>query len=149
MLPLSRQPLTTVSEGTPAPHTTQQRPIPYGSCSVTRVWVQAGSKQKVPHCSACTCQGWGPTHLEGRLDGTVQGAQGLLISIGCHCHYQVQDGESAAEKDTQLVNSGITTTARPSWNVSCKSHQVHNGGTAHTGQCPSAAHQEHTRSFTH
>lgn len=110
MLPLSRQPLTTVSEGTPAPHTTQQRPIPYGSCSVTRVWVQASSKQKVPHCSACTCQGWGPTHLEGRLDGMVQGAQGLLISIGCHCHYQVQDGESAAE-DTQLVNSGITTTA--------------------------------------
>lgn len=44
----------------------------------------------------------GPTHLEGRLDGTVQGVQGLLISIGCHCHYQVQDGESAAEKDTQL-----------------------------------------------
>lgn len=45
--------------------------------------------------------GWRPAHLEGRLDGSVQGVQGLLISIGCHCHYQVQDGESAAE-DTQL-----------------------------------------------
>lgn len=66
------------------------------------VWAQAGSKQKVPHCSPCTCQGWGPTHLQGRLDGSVQGVQGLLISIGCHRHYQVQDGESAAEKDTQL-----------------------------------------------
>lgn len=58
MLPLSRQSLTMVSEGTPAPHTTQQRPIPYGSCSVPRVWVQAGSKQKEPHCSPSTSQGW-------------------------------------------------------------------------------------------
>lgn len=73
--------------------------------------VQAGSKQKVPHCSPCTSQGWGPTHLEGRLDGTVQGVQGLLISIGCHCHYQVQDGESAAEKDTQLQM--LTVALRP------------------------------------
>lgn len=59
---------------------------------------------------SCACQGWGSTHLEGRLDGAVQGAQGLLVSVGCHGHHQVQDGESAAEKDTQVGNCSVTNT---------------------------------------
>lgn len=95
------------------------------------------------------CWGWEQTDLEGRLDGAVQGAQRLLVSVGCHCHHQIQEGEPGAERDEQVGNCRVTSAPRPNWDSGFESHFMHKSGTPYRDSlgAPSAAQREGAGSF--
>lgn len=79
-----------------------------------------------------------PADLQGRLDGAVQGAQGLLVGVGSHCHHQIQEGEPGAERGEQVGSCRVTSTPRPHWDSAFESHLMHGSGRSYTGQpgCP-------------